>query len=86
MYVLHFVQSLTSKELTKLAKREDEWRSRLEKRDTEWSKKLEKKEIELTKIIEEKEKEWRKQEQLMTEDLLKLTRELKEALRVAEGQ
>lgn len=77
-------KSLTSKELTKLAKREDEWRSRLEKRDTEWSKKLEKKELELTKIMEEKEKEWRKQEQSMTEDLLKLTRELKEALRVAE--
>uniref|UniRef100_A0A1B6M186 GRIP domain-containing protein n=2 Tax=Graphocephala atropunctata TaxID=36148 RepID=A0A1B6M186_9HEMI len=77
-------KSLTPKELNKLSKREDEWRSRLEKRDMEWTKKLEKKETELTKLMEDKEIEWRKQEQKMTEDLLKLTKELKEALKMAE--
>ncbi|XP_054282991.1 golgin subfamily A member 1-like [Macrosteles quadrilineatus] len=77
-------KSLTPKELNKLSKREDEWRNRLEKRDAEWTKKLEKKEADMTKLLEEKEIEWRKQEQKMTEDLLKLTRELKEALKIAE--
>ncbi|KAG8271583.1 GRIP domain [Homalodisca vitripennis] len=76
--------SLTPKELSKLSKREDEWRSRLEKRDMEWAKKLEKREIELNKLMEEKETEWRKQEQKMTEDLLRQTRELKDALKMAE--
>uniref|UniRef100_A0A1B6DB84 Uncharacterized protein n=1 Tax=Clastoptera arizonana TaxID=38151 RepID=A0A1B6DB84_9HEMI len=77
-------KNLTPKDLTRLAKREDEWRSRLEKRDVDWTKKLEKRESELIKLMEGKEQEWRKQEQTLTEDLLKLTRELKEALKVAE--
>lgn len=78
-------QSLTPKDLARLAKREDEWRSRLEKRDTEWNKKFQKREAELTKLLEDKEKEWRKQEQVLTEDLLRSTRELKDALKVTEG-
>ncbi|XP_039279435.1 golgin subfamily A member 1 [Nilaparvata lugens] len=77
-------KSLTPKDLTRLAKREDEWRSRLERRDAEWTTKLERREAELTRLLEEKEREWRKQEQSLTEDLLRSTRELKDALKMAE--
>ncbi|RZF43036.1 hypothetical protein LSTR_LSTR001214 [Laodelphax striatellus] len=77
-------KSLTPKDLTRLAKREDEWRSRLEKRDAEWTTKLERREAELTRLLEDKEREWRKQEQSLTEDLLRSTRELKDALKMAE--
>lgn len=83
--MLLWFQSLTPKEQNKLSKREDEWRNRLEKRDAEWTRKLEKREFELNRLLEENELDWRRQEQKMTEDLLKITRELKDALQQAEG-
>uniref|UniRef100_A0A0A9VSN5 Golgin subfamily A member 1 n=2 Tax=Lygus hesperus TaxID=30085 RepID=A0A0A9VSN5_LYGHE len=75
---------LTNKDVNLLTKKEDEWRQRLEKKETEWQKKMEKREAEILSEWTTKEEAWRKNEQTLTEDLLKQTNELRDALKTAE--
>ncbi|BES89711.1 GRIP domain [Nesidiocoris tenuis] len=75
---------LTNKDVNLLAKKEEEWRQRFEKKETEWAKKLEKREAEIHNEWASKEEAWKKTEQNLTEDLLKQTNELKDALKTAE--